>query len=510
MHINQDFIRQRSLTRAFFAALLLIICGLSVAATKQYPEYPPVDYGTGAHADLVKRGEELVKAGDCIACHTTEDGGKPFAGGLKFTTPFGTLYSLNITPDKETGIGSWSEAEFVRAMHEGISPGGRYYYPAFPYIYFSKITNDDLLAIWAYLHAIPAVHQQNKKDEMKWPFSWRFLQLGWRLLFYEPNKGVYKPNPDESEQWNRGAYLVQGLGHCSMCHSPSYYLISKKYSLAAPMQKYFLAGGFVDGFYAPNITSANLKDVPVQKIVDVFVKDKLISGGDVLGPMLEVNHDSLKYLSQEDLESIATYLKTVKSEMPPAPKSSSGAGAGKGIYEQYCIGCHGTGAGGAPKVGDGQSWAAKIALGMPELYKNAIHGIEGMPPKGNCISCTDKQIEDAVDYMVDKSKPKEGEKIAIQAAPKPKASLAEGKRIYTEVCSICHDKGNLGAPIIGDKAAWEPIIKQNMDVLFVRTINGYNAMPARGACYKCSDGEIEAAVKYMVEQSKTNGNYTLW
>jgi len=269
------------------------------AATKhagKYPTYPTPHYGTDPKkTTLIKRGEYLTKLGDCIACHTKPGSQKPFAGGLPIKTPFGTIYTPNITPDKATGIGNWTNKQFLDAMRDGKSPEGHYYYPAFPYIYFNSVNTKDLLAIKAYLNAIPPIQQKDRETDMHFPFNWRFLQLGWRILFFH-DKGPYQNNPKQSAAWNRGKYIVDGLGHCSMCHTPMHHFIRKKWVLGAPIQKYYLTGNFVEGFFAPNITSTDLKNTPTQEIADVFLKDKLIGGGEVEGPMADVNHDSLKYL----------------------------------------------------------------------------------------------------------------------------------------------------------------------------------------------------------------------
>ncbi len=475
----------------------------------KYPVYPKVNYGTGAKAKQIKRGEYLVKMGDCIACHTKR-GGKPFAGGFGIDTPFGTIYTPNITPDKQTGIGSWTDKQFIKALHEGISPKGEYDYPAFPYLYFNKITTQDLLDIRTYLNAIPAVNQKNRKDTMKFPFNIRFLQLGWRILFFK-DTGPYKSNPKKSAQWNRGAYLVESLGHCSMCHTRSHHFIFKKWILAAPIKKYYLAGNFVEGFYAPDITSAALKDTPVKAIANVFLKDRLLGGGKVQGPMADANHDSLKYLTKSDIQAIAIYLKSVKSQVPPMPKTGTGLAAGKKIFNQYCAGCHLTGAGGAPKIGDIADWAPRIKNGMNTLYKNALNGFKGMPPKGTCMTCSKQQIQDAVQYIVSQSKPgAAGATTATPAkAPKP-LTLADGKKLYNTYCAVCHEGEYPGAPKTGDKEAWKPLIAQGMQILIDRSIRGYKNMPAKGGCRSCNDEEVIAAIKYMVHQSKTSGNYQLW
>jgi len=477
----------------------------------KYPTYPSIDYSkySKQKANLIKRGEYLTKLGDCIACHTNTND-KPFAGGRKIKTPFGTIYTPNITSDKKTGIGNWSLKDFITAMRDGKSPQGQYYYPAFPYIYFNILPTKDLEAIKAYLDTIPAIQQKNKGNDLSFPFSWRFLQLGWRMLFFH-NTGPYKNNPKQSPQWNRGKFLVDGLGHCSMCHTPMHHFISKKWVLGAPIKKYYLTGAMVEGFFAPNITSTNLKDTPIQQIADVFLKDKLIGGGQVQGPMDEANHDSLKYLHPDDIKAIAIYLKTVKSEIPPKINVGTGLAAGKKIYERYCAACHSTGAGGAPIVGKVADWTTRSKLGMNTLYKNAINGIGGMPAKGTCKSCTTQEIQDAVQYMMSESK-SGAAVVSTKPTTKPlkKLTLADGKKIYETHCASCHNGSDANVPALGDKQAWSPIIKKGLDVLIYNTIRGYKKMPVKGSCTKCNDAQIKAAVKYMVNQSKTGGDYHLW
>ncbi len=495
--------------------ILLTLIGLigfySFLAFAQHPAaedkyaavaYPPVNYGEGAKAEQIKRGEYLVKAGDCIACHTTP-GGKPFAGGLAVVTPFGTIYSQNITPDQQTGIGRWSDDDFVRALREGISPSGEYYFPAFPYNYFNQLSRQDALDIKAYLAAIPAVAEQNHPLDMPWPFRVRLLQSFWRFLFFDFEQGEFIPDDHQSPEWNRGAYLVQGLAHCSLCHSPLNVL-------GAAEKKYDLAGGFIEGYPAPNISASRWKEVPTAKILRVFLADEKINGGKVQGPMLQVNHDSLRYLTPEDLIDIATYLRTVQSATPPAPSVGTGVKAGENIYQKYCAACHMGGGGGAPKFGNAAQWEPIVKQGMPKVYDNAIKGIDGMPAKGNCESCTDEQIKSAVDYLVGKSTGAAA-KPTVSGAPAGSAltSLVRGKIVYDKVCSVCHAQGQLGAPKLGDQKAWEPILHENLDILVSRTIYGYKGHPAKGACYKCNDADIISAVKYMAQESGL-GDYRLW
>jgi cytochrome c5 len=291
-----------------------------------------------------------------------------------------------------------------------------------------------------------------------------------------------------------------------MCHTPINFL-------GAPKEKYALTGNFIEGFYAPNISAHTCEPLPVDTIVNVFLKDRLLQGGSVQGPMLEVNHDSLVYLDREDLDAIATYLQTVKSKQPPKPKRTDKVSlkVGATIYNKYCVGCHTTGAGGAPKLGDQAAWAPLAKQGLNKLYENALNGIGGMPPKGTCAECSITEIQSAVDYIIDQSASSGQVGRQVPTPPAlPQPTLETGKKIYNQVCSICHADGKLGAPKVGDQAVWTPLAKQNMDVLFRRALQGYHGMPPRGACYKCSDAEVIAAVKYMVQQSVPGGDYNLW
>ncbi|HSW68840.1 MAG TPA: c-type cytochrome [Gammaproteobacteria bacterium] len=469
-----------------------------------FPTYPPVNTA-GKDPELIKKGEYLAKAGDCIACHTNSpQKGKTFAGGLPMQTPFGTIFSPNITPDKETGIGSWTDEQFIKAMREGISPHGHFYYPAFPYLYFNKITTEDLKALKAYLDSIPAVNQKNLKNKMVWPFNVRLLQAPWRWMFFHPT-AVYEGVPEASEKWKRGEYLVEGFGHCAMCHSPSYKIFTDKLPLGAPIQKFDLTGSKIQGYLAPNITKANLNEVSEQEITDVFLKDRMIGGGPVEGPMLEVNHDSLRYLTPEDLSAIAVYLKSVQSKSPPKP---TGPAAGKALYENYCSGCHASGAGGAPKYGDAADWTPVLKGGINKVYENAIKGIGGMPAKGTCVSCNDQDIKQAVDYMLVSVTGPDG-KIA-SVAPIKKLTMEEGKLLYDQNCSVCHANGFQQAPKPGDVEAWKPMVEAGFLDTYINVLTGRKGHPPHGACATCSDADLKAAVKYMMQQSAPGKDYSLW
>ncbi len=495
------------------ASQLLLMAALSVMSTaalaeEHFATYPKVTIRNPAQAAQIKRGEYLTKAGDCIACHTDTKGGKPFSGGLGLKTPFGTFYSPNITPDKKTGLGSWTDAQFINAMHNGIRPDGSNNFPVFPFLWYTRVTHQDLLDIRAYLNAIPAVHRANLKPDVPFPFNVRFAQTFWKLLFFSGHKGVYKPDAAQSVEWNRGAYLVEGLAHCGMCHTPINFL-------GGPKRSYAFTGNMIDGMLAPNISGTALKNYSVQQIMDVFNKDQMLNGGKVAGPMLEANRDSFRYLSSADQRAIAIYMKSTKSKQPPKVKiASSGSAVGESVYKSSCYACHDSGAAGAPKIGSAVDWDPRLKNGMDLLYQNAITGIGAMPAKGNCSSCTDAQLKAAVDYIIQESTGANASKEPISFGrpdtPPPPLSPAQGEQIYQSHCAICHDKGEDGSPKLGDKHAWTPLIQRGMPTLVEHAIQGYGNMPPNGACMECNNAEIKAAVKYMVEEGKTQGNYSLW
>lgn len=251
-----------------------------------------------------KRGEYLLKAGGCIACHTEEKkGAPPLAGGRALKTPFGTFYGPNITPDPKQGIGRWSEADFVRAMRMGVRPDGAHYYPAFPYPSYTRITDRDLRDLWAYLRTVPPSSRPSKAHELGFPYSWRFLNRFWKWLFFKP--GPFEPIVGSSDALNRGAYLVQALGHCGECHTPRNFL-------GGPIRDRHLAGGeSPDGKEVPGLTPARLK-----KWNDAELKDFLTTGltpdGDVTSDTMgEVIRNTTGQLTAEDLAAMVAYLRSI-------------------------------------------------------------------------------------------------------------------------------------------------------------------------------------------------------
>lgn len=260
----------------------------------------------------VKRGEYLAKAGGCLGCHTAAaPDATPYAGGRALQTPFGTFYGPNITPHPIAGIGRWSERDFINAMRKGERPDGSHYYPAFPYTSFTKIVDEDLRDLWAYLRSLPASAQPSRAHELRFPFSYRFLLAGWKWLFFEP--GPSRPDPARPAQLNRGAYLADALGHCGECHTPRNFL-------GARDDDRYLAGATLpDGAVASNLTPTRLKKWDDAELKDVL-KYGLTPDGDVLGETMgEVVQNTTSQLSAADLDALVAWLRA-QPPLPEAPK----------------------------------------------------------------------------------------------------------------------------------------------------------------------------------------------
>src|SRR4051812_33831080 len=341
---------------------------------------------TAQDAALIAKGEYLARAGDCIACHTAREG-KTFAGGLPMKTPFGTLYTSNITPDPQTGIGMWTSDQFYQMMHNGRFPDGGLVYPAMPFASYTKVTREDSDAIYAYLRSVSPVKQRNREHDLKFPFNNRSLILGWRTLFFK--EGVYKPDPTKSAEWNRGAYLVEGLGHCGMCHTAIN-------ALGGSSESQAFQGGLIpmQNWYAPSLTSnreAGLGDWSIEEISDLL-RTGISNHGAVYGPMAEVTYNSLQYLSQEDTRAMAVYLKSLGQEVaPPATsrvpttESSLLLSLGKTVYDAHCANCHGKDGEGKPPqyppLADNQSIQMSSAVNPIRMVLNGGYppGTEGNP-----------------------------------------------------------------------------------------------------------------------------------
>jgi mono/diheme cytochrome c family protein len=292
------------------------------------------------------RGAYLAKAGDCMACHTAR-GGAPYAGGRALDTPFGRLFAPNITSDRAAGIGAWSADDFWNALHNGTARDGRLLYPAFPYTSYTRVTRDDADALYAFLQSVPAQPTPSQPHALRFPYNQQIMLAGWRLLYFKPE--VFTANNAHSAQWNRGAYLVDGLGHCVACHSSRNTLGASEGSLSGGMLQTL-------GWYAPSLTSdaeAGLGDWEVPHIVDLL-KTGVSPRATVFGPMAEVVRESLQHLSQEDVTAMAVYLKSLPSDpapalaMPAGPRVERLLQQGKHLYEANCTECHGADGKGLP------------------------------------------------------------------------------------------------------------------------------------------------------------------
>jgi mono/diheme cytochrome c family protein len=300
-----------------------------------------------SNADLVTRGEYLTRAADCEACHTAK-GGEPYTGGLAFNLPFGTMYSPNITPDKETGIGNWTDADFLNAIHKGIAPDGTRLYPAFPYASYTLLTNDDALAIKAYLFSLAPVHKETPENTLAFPFNQRWLMRFWSLFYNSDER--FRPNPSQTAEWNRGAYLAEALGHCGECHTP------RNLAQALDNGKKF-AGAVTAGWRAYNITQDQRSGIGSWDIETTakFLAHGHVEGfGTASGPMGEAIDMSLRHMTPEDIQALVTYLKSIPAIADtslPLPKTmlASAFPSGKEMDENVrgamifagaCAACH--------------------------------------------------------------------------------------------------------------------------------------------------------------------------
>ena len=343
----------------------------TLMATATMAQAPP------ASQEQVQRGAYLARAGDCIACHTVPKG-QPYTGGLPLDTPIGKVYSTNITPDPETGIGGYSTADFVKVMRTGVAKDGHRLYPAMPYTSYAKLTQDDLLALDAYFRqGIEPVRHPNRPTHLKWPLSMRSLMAVWNALYLK--QGEFAAIPDQNSSWNRGAYLVQGLGHCGGCHTPRGVAGQEK-AESERKGRHFLAGAKMDNWDASPLTGnldTGLQAWSKEEIVE-FLKTGRTTRVAAFGAMVGVIEKSTQYLTDQDLMAIAEYLKSLPSsdhnrrvETEPAMSASHSTAAtnalhagdtgmrGAQVYLDNCNACHHSNGTGAPRI-------------FPNLVKNEV------------------------------------------------------------------------------------------------------------------------------------------
>ena len=340
------------LASAFVVLVAGTVCYIVLNRVDPADGTAPVLAGAPLSNDPVARGEYLARAADCIACHTVPEAGKPYAGGLPFKLPFGTIYSSNITADIETGIGSWTDDEFVRAVRDGIRKDGKHLYPAFPYTAYTELSRADVLAIKAYLFTLPKVRQPERPNDLGFPFNQRWAMGFWNAVFFKNAR--FNADPSKSQQWNAGAYLAGPLGHCAECHTPRNLGFGLKHSES-------LAGAELEGWRAWNITSD--PDHGIGGWSDEALTAYLHTGhaeghASAMGPMGEAVSHSLQFLKPEDTAALVTWLRTVPARtgddpvvVDPAPKAVVASTAmapeagerqsdGRRLFEGACASCH--------------------------------------------------------------------------------------------------------------------------------------------------------------------------
>jgi len=347
------------------AAALVALCG----------GLPATCHAQGAKADaaLVARGEYLARAGDCLACHSTPRG-KPFAGGLPMTTPMGRIFSTNITPDRETGIGRYSEADFARAVREGVAPDGHALYPAMPYPSYAKVSDADMNALYAYfMHGVPPVKQANRASDIPWPLNMRWPLKLWNIVFLDNAR--YQTKTGKDAQWNRGAYLVQGLGHCGACHTPRGIGFQEK--ALDESGRAFLTGAPLENWFASNLTGNHNTGLGrwSEDDLNTFLRTGANAHATAFGSMTDVINYSTQALTDADTRAIARYIKSLpggrSDDGPPYVPHPDGErvmlaampdNRGAHTYATYCMHCHGAGGLGAAP------WLAPLA-GNPNVLE---------------------------------------------------------------------------------------------------------------------------------------------
>ena len=330
----------RDWRRATAFLLTLVGCAAAYAylSTPGYTGAPALESLDAS----VERGRYLALAGNCATCHTA-DGGETYAGGTEFHTPFGVLFSSNITMDRATGIGDWSFEDFYASMKLGVRPDGSHLYPAFPYPDFALLTDADLASIYLYLRTLPAISNETPDNQLAFPFNQRALLAAWKLLFVDGE--AYRPDPQQSAQWNRGAYLVEGIGHCGACHTPRNILGAERKTMALTGGRYLdkIRFGYHRPWFAVNLTQHE-RGLAARSEQDItnYLKHGFSDKSVVHGPMREVVMNSTRHLTDADLEAIAVYLKSLPARaQPPGPRPDEEVmAAGEVVYTVHCGSCH--------------------------------------------------------------------------------------------------------------------------------------------------------------------------
>jgi mono/diheme cytochrome c family protein len=355
-------------------------------------------------AQTIARGQALTIAGGCTSCHTA-DPARPFAGGKRIDTPFGAITSPNLTPDRDTGLGAWSDEDFHRALRDGVDPDGSRYYPAFPYPNFTKLTRDDIAAIRAYLATLTPFRYEAPPPQLRWPLNYRVVMRGWNYLFFRP--GIFQPDQQKSAEWNRGGYLVEGVAHCGACHTP-------KNLFGADRRGRLYGGGTVDGWFAPRLDSAargGLKSWSVDDIVEYLASGRN-GRSHAGGPMVDVVRHSTSLMSDADVRAIAVFLKDLPAGTPEpavAALPQDDINAGKKVYDRACIACHEADGSGAPRIYPPLPGNANLQAANPlSTLRIILDGAQTMttqraPNTGSmpayAAPLSDREIADVTNYI---------------------------------------------------------------------------------------------------------------
>lgn len=366
----------------------------------------------------IKQGEYLSRAGDCVACHTAP-GGKPFAGGLKMSTPVGAIYSSNITPDKNSGIGDYSEEDFNKALRQGIAKDGHHLYPAMPYPSFSKMTDNDVHNLYLYFtHQVTAVDQKNRESDIPFPLNMRWPLAVWNSVFLE--KKPYYSDPQQTADWNRGAYLVQGLGHCGSCHTPRG--IGYQEKALDQNDDDYLSGGTLEGWHAPNLRGDATTGLGQwnEEEISQFLERGHTERSAAFGSMVDVIQDSTQYLTDDDRHAIAVYLKSLPADgklrvqvnndsTTEALQKGDVSKPGAQVYLDNCSGCHlssGQGEKNAfPQLAQNPAVVSEDASSVINIVLNGSHAPKtktaptGLTMPGFAWRLDDQQVADVVNFI---------------------------------------------------------------------------------------------------------------
>jgi mono/diheme cytochrome c family protein len=387
----------RRIGQSLAAGALIIV--LAAVADGQTATPDPQNFSQIAH------GRYVAVLGDCAACHTNQ-GDPSYAGGRPIDTPFGNVIAPNITPDPDTGIGGWTNEQFIRAVTQGVAPGGVRLYPAMPYPAYAKMTRQDLIALKAYLNTLTPVHNRVRSDQLPFPFNIRLGMAFWNVLFYTP--GQFTPDPHKSADWNRGAYLVEGPGHCGTCHTA-------KNFLGGDESSHYLRGYSIQGWFAPNITGDSHVGIGSWSIGDIvsYLQTGVNAHAIASGPMADEVEESSSHMTAADLRAIAIYLKDQPGGGNPPGHAVSADDpimqAGAAIYTDECAACHTEeGAGiarlfptlkGSPLVQSAEptSLIHVVLNGSRAVATASAPSSPAMPPFGWKLS--DHQVADVVTYI---------------------------------------------------------------------------------------------------------------